>query len=294
MKTKLIYCDGDSWTAGDMINPKLKHITDVNHSDNSSYRLPKVWPSDLEKLTNIKVINNSRAGSSNDGIVRRVIDNISYLTEKNESKDLFVIIGFSSPERKDFYYRSLDKHRNWWETMYPNQLDQKFDYDPKLLNFYETYIKVFWNPEEYIRRYIEQILFLHYFLKGNNIKHKFFNAFYEEIPGEESPFKKAVSGIGLGMFSDMDVMDDLTSQHTIHKSTIQKFSKIYKDIFIEESFRNHIRKKINATEEEWIRINGGFLQDRVRKYFEKDGHHPNRESHKLWAKFVYENIEDLL
>ena len=42
MKTKLIYCDGDSWTAGDMINPKLKHITDVNHADNSSYRLPKV------------------------------------------------------------------------------------------------------------------------------------------------------------------------------------------------------------------------------------------------------------
>ena len=102
MKTKLIYCDGDSWTAGDMIDPKLTHITDVNHNLNTDYRLPKVWPSDLEKLTNIKVINNSRAGSSNDGIVRRVIDNISYLTEKNKSEDLFVIVGFSSPERKDF------------------------------------------------------------------------------------------------------------------------------------------------------------------------------------------------
>jgi hypothetical protein len=285
MKTKLILCEGDSWTAGDMIDPKL-NTTNINHVDNDDYRLPKLWPYDLEKLTNIKVINNSRAGSSNDGIVRRVIDNISYLTEKNKSKDLFVIVGFSSPERKDFYYKGeFDGELiNGWETMYPAELEHgvlKFGNSP-LADFYKLYLSYFWYPGEYIRRYIEQVLLLHYFLKGNNIKHKFFNSFYEVLPGVESPFQKAVSGIGDGMFNESDLMDDLTSQHTIHKSTIQKFSKIYKDIFIEESFRNYLRG-LSKTNQEYDPI-----------YFERDGFHPNRKGHQSWSKVVFKNIKDML
>lgn len=87
MNTKLILCDGDSWTSGDMISPNLES-TNVNHSDNDSYRLPKVWPSDLGKLTNIEIKNISRAGSSNDGIVRRILDNVNdYLEQGNNPKD---------------------------------------------------------------------------------------------------------------------------------------------------------------------------------------------------------------
>jgi hypothetical protein len=283
---KILLCDGDSWTAGDMIDPKLTYTIDVNHVDNDDYRLSKVWPYDLEKLTNIKVINNSRAGSSNDGIVRRVIDNISYLTEKNKSEDLFVIVGFSSPERKDFYYKGeLDGELiNGWETLYPAELNSdvwKYNGSP-LADFYKLYVSYFWNTEEYISRYIGQILFLHYFLKGNNIKHKFFNSFYEDWPGEESPFQQAVSGIGKGMFNENDLMDDLTSHHTIHKSTIQKFSKIYKDIFIEESFRNYL-SGLSKTNQEFDPI-----------YFERDGFHPNRKGHQLWSKVVFKNIKDML
>ena len=42
--SKLIICDGDSWTAGDIMDPKLqkKGITYVNHVENDNYRLPKV------------------------------------------------------------------------------------------------------------------------------------------------------------------------------------------------------------------------------------------------------------
>ena len=150
--TKLILCEGDSWTAGDMINPNLE-ITDVNNSKNDSYRLSKVWPSDLGKLTNIEVKNISRAGSSND-----------YLEQGNNPNDLGVMIGWASPERKDFYYRKPNEDKfSFWETLYPNQLDQPFDYDKNVKSFYEKYIINFWNPEEYISRYIQQILFMHYF-----------------------------------------------------------------------------------------------------------------------------------
>ena len=48
---KLILCEGDSWTSGDIINPKLNHSF-VNHPDNDSYRLPK------SLYTNWKIVKN--------------------------------------------------------------------------------------------------------------------------------------------------------------------------------------------------------------------------------------------
>ena len=45
------------------------------------------------------------AGSSNDGIVRRVTNSVLSNLEEYESDELFYIIGWSSPERKDFYYK---------------------------------------------------------------------------------------------------------------------------------------------------------------------------------------------
>ena len=41
-------------------------------------------------------------GSSNDGIVRRVLPNVLRLLTQYKPNELFVIIGWSSPERKDF------------------------------------------------------------------------------------------------------------------------------------------------------------------------------------------------
>lgn len=168
---KLILCEGDSWTAGDIINPKLNHSY-VNHPDNNSYRLPKVWPYKLGKLLKTKVINNAVSGSSNDAIVRRTIEKVLELLETNKPDDLFVIIGWSSPERKDFYYDGK------WETFYPAQLEKRNN--EVLDNLWKVYTEHFWNKEEYISRFMNQNLYLHYFLKQHNIKHYFFEAFWEQ------------------------------------------------------------------------------------------------------------------
>ena len=53
-KIKLILCDGDSWTAGDMINPELK-TSWVNDPVNDSYRLPKVGHHQKEKIFIIEI-----------------------------------------------------------------------------------------------------------------------------------------------------------------------------------------------------------------------------------------------
>ena len=64
---KLILCDGDSWTAGDIVDPELfgDELYHVNHPDNDQYRFPRVWPHKMGKLLNVDVINTSVAASSN-------------------------------------------------------------------------------------------------------------------------------------------------------------------------------------------------------------------------------------
>tara|TARA_B100001057_G_scaffold500868_1_gene618396 strand:+ start:2020 stop:2763 length:744 start_codon:yes stop_codon:yes gene_type:complete len=175
---KLILCEGDSWTAGDIIDPEIfgDRLDKVNDPRNRPYRLPKVWPHKLGNLLGVETDNNSVSGSSNDGIVRRLLKKIPDLLKTYESKDLFVIVGWSSPERKDFYYKG-----KWdaWETMYPAQLTQDFSYDKDLQEFYRIYLEKFWNEEEYMERYIQHNLLIHHFLNSYGINHIFFDAFYE-------------------------------------------------------------------------------------------------------------------
>ena len=106
MKEKIILCDGDSWTAGDIVDPEIfgDQLEHVNHPDNIPYRLPRVWPHKLGKLLEVEVENISVAASSNDAIVRRIVENVLDILKVYDSSDVFVIIGWSSPERKDFYF----------------------------------------------------------------------------------------------------------------------------------------------------------------------------------------------
>ena len=252
---KIILCDGDSWTAGDIVDPnifgdKLEH---VNHPDNTKYRLPRVWPGKLEKLIGIKTDNISIAGSSNDAIVRRTLRRVIELLETYQPEEIFVIIGWSSPERKDFYYKG-----KWesWETLYPAQLEQVFP-DMRLKKLYEIYLDIFWNEEEYIERYIQQNLLLHHFLNSYNINHLFFDAFYEKEDG---------------MFKDVDIEETFYNFHSLrnhkrngtgNKYLIDEFLKLRERIFKKESFRKYI----------------GFEDMKL-----WDGVHPSEEAHEKWAQ----------
>tara|TARA_R100000030_G_C3219382_1_gene115523 strand:+ start:34 stop:777 length:744 start_codon:yes stop_codon:yes gene_type:complete len=212
---KLILCEGDSWTAGDIIDPEIfgDRLDKVNDPRNRPYRLPKVWPHKLGKLLKVDTDNNSISGSSNDGIVRRLLKKIPELLKLYKPKDLFVIIGWSSPERKDFYYKG---EWNSWETLYPAQLTQDFSYDKDLQEFYRIYLEKFWNEEEYIERYIQHNLLIHHFLNSYGIKHIFFDAFYET--------------------KDMGIYDKL------NKDNLKQIKDIRKNNFIDKTFREVLMK----------------------------------------------------
>ena len=274
---KLILCDGDSWTAGDIINPELKLI-DENHANvndplNDSYRLPKVWPHKLGKLLNIDTLNIAHAGSSNDAIVRRTMRKVKELLLDYEAKDLFVIIGWSSPERKDFYYTG-----EWdaWETIHPVSNYQPIP-DKDIDTFYEIYRDKFWNEQEYVERYIQQNLLLHYFLKEHNVKHLFFDAFYE-TRGHRS------------MFNSLNIDDVIISsgyETESHYALMKYFLKVKKEFSLNDSFRNLLLDKNKVFE-----YNGKQLNSFKEELFNTKDHHPSEKGHEIWAKNLFKELKD--
>jgi len=274
---KLILCDGDSWTAGDIINPELKLINEnhanVNDPLNDSYRLPKVWPHKLGKLLNIDTLNIAHAGSSNDAIVRRTMRKVKELLLDYEAKDLFVIIGWSSPERKDFYYTG-----EWdaWETIHPVSNYQPIP-DKDIDTFYEIYRDKFWNEQEYVERYIQQNLLLHYFLKEHNVKHLFFDAFYE-TRGHRS------------MFNSLNIDDVIISsgyETESHYALMKYFLKVKKEFSLNDSFRNLLLDKNKVFE-----YNGEQLNSFKEELFNTEDHHPSEKGHEIWAKNLFKELKD--
>lgn len=264
---RLIFTEGDSWTSGDIIDPKLKAkgITDINNIENDKYRLPKVWPNKLAKKFKVQVKNTSRAGSSNDGILRRTINNILSLLEIYKPNEIFAIIGWSSPERKDFFHKSKS-----WDTYYPAQADSYSKEDKERYDFFKRYVSLYWQEEEYITRYINQTILIHNFLKSKKIKHVFFNAFYENNTGA---FHKQPE---LKTFIEKYHRQGKKHPHYLEyiglNKSIQEYIRIEKKYFTKYSFREFISNK-----------------KREKHY---DGIHPNQLSHRLWSNYLHSHLKD--
>ena len=256
---RVILTEGDSWTAGDIIDPKLESKLGgfVNHPDNDQYRLPRVWPGKLSKYTGATIINTSVAGSSNDGILRRTINKVLELEKSYKIKDILVVVGFTSPERKDFYYKNGSTSA--WDTMYP--LDIEADHlSPDRKLFYKEYAKIYWNEEEYISRYIQSVLLLHSFLENKGIQHIFFNAFYEtQVDGllNNKPIENELNRLqvkyGEGKLEHLEL-----------NNTLIDYLRVHQEVFVNTSFKSYIGDNPDAYEQ----------------------YHPTEDSHSIWAKLI--------
>jgi hypothetical protein len=179
MEAMRLLVAGDSWTYGSEIrDPALSpSVTDWDRA-NDHYRIPRIWPTKLGKLINAKeVVNLSYPASSNDRIVRVTKDWLieNYLHDKRPTDDLFLVVGFTSPERKDFYYKDHDT--NSWVTIWPMWEPNYRQHALKA--FHKIYVKHMWNLEEYVNRYVNQILDLQNLCNLHGIKYLFFQGFYQ-------------------------------------------------------------------------------------------------------------------
>ncbi len=275
---KILLCEGCSWTAGSLgddnnvINPELAVVLENNLMDsrNDDYRLPRLWPHKLGKLLNINVKNTAVPGSSNDTIVRRTVENVLSLLDQYNSDDIFVIIGWTSPERKDFYYKDMVVPKDGrWFTLLPAELNELLRREDKkhLKPFYKTYVKYFWNTEEYISRYINHNLYLHYFLESQGIGHLFYSAFHE---GQDTIYN-SISDISKGVISNFSK----------EKETTEEFFKICRKVFKDISFRKYVMETVAPKNTENIHST---------KFF-KD-HHPTELGHQMWAEELYKDLKD--
>jgi hypothetical protein len=271
---KIILTEGDSWTAGDILDPKLeaRGITNIDHRDNDAYRLPKVWPDKLSKLTNIEVRNTSHAGSSNDGIEKRVISQVGNLLEKYNADEIFVIVGWTSPERKDFYYKDImnESDSGRWETIYPaspaiHTPSNGFEEFTKL---YTTY---FWNQEEYIMRYLIQNINIHTYLNSHNIKHIFFDAFYETFEATNDPQKHGILD-SVNLIKAIKRIPFSSENLQIKKQYI----KLRKSNFLDITFKEFILTTLNENKQDDL----------------FDNHHPTELSHQKWATYLKEHLNE--
>tara|TARA_R100000951_G_C2639690_1_gene180515 strand:+ start:142 stop:957 length:816 start_codon:yes stop_codon:yes gene_type:complete len=258
---KIIYCDGCSWTGGHDIDPKLEAngLTNVNHPDNDSYRLPRLYPYKLGQLFNAEIVNNGVAGSSNDGIVRRTLREVKNLLSEHRASDIYVVIGWTSPERKDFFYRDDDSAA--WDTLYPVQ-DSYEHPDSDVQKFWEIYVQKYWNEEEYLERYIQQVLLLHLFLKEHNVKHLFFDAFYEASQSDTPNILNSMEIDDLILESGYDKMG--------HYYLTNYFDSLRQDLFMPTSFRNFLLQKGRVK----------FAEN----MFNRKDYHPTEKAQHLWAK----------
>jgi hypothetical protein len=283
-----IICDGDSWVFGSEIaDPEIsKRYGDTVHPgkydwtpENDGYRVPRIFPTFLSKLLNVKVTNLSWPADDNGTILNRTITYITneYIAKGKSTDDLFVIIGWSSPERNHFWYKDdkiNTKFRLWPQD---NHFDSKSQED-----FWKIYVEYLWNAEEYMPRYVMNVLQLQNFCKVNNIKWMCFNSFYQTPNKDITQWndlnvKEEVSTLSAGGAA-YHISTDLDNIRQLHKYT---YSALWDTI---DSTRFYKKDEQNNTFYSFIK-NSNLTTPLV-------GWHPSPEAHELWANELIRYIDE--
>lgn len=153
---KVLYANGDSWTFGDEF-PNQVPMEQV-------HRHYSTWPQKLAAMMEIPlVVNESICAGSNHRIFRRTSQFIiNWIGKKKCTSDLFVVIGWTTPERTEI---SIDGR---YCRITSNNL---LDYDSKKLRQYCRLYYEFYQYQESLLTQIRYMQILRHMCKGMNIKY---------------------------------------------------------------------------------------------------------------------------
>ena len=183
---KLIGC-GDSWCWGaELVDPKVEPVPIMTLPDggfdrqfkpeNIAYRLKYRYVNQLANKINAEVIDLSQPAYSNDAIFRRLIEYLvtEGYTSGKDTSDILVSIGWTSPERREFFNPSTDEK---WLTFGPwiNDVRHK---NKNVNKFFKLYYQHFSDISYSMNRYITHIWLAEQLLKKYNIKYIMHQAFY--------------------------------------------------------------------------------------------------------------------
>jgi hypothetical protein len=289
MKFKLI-TNGDSWTFGsEIVDPNLvskysdkKHVTEFDHfTENDNYRVPKIWPTHMAKLMDAEVINLSWPADDNGSILRRTINYITntYIANNTSIDDLFVIIGWSSPERNSFWYKddSISRLFRLWPQ------NGNCDVKPQE-KFWDLYTRYFWNSEEYIPRYVLDVLQFQNFCKAHNIKWMCFNSFYQ------TPKKSIEEWNDLDVSFELKNLENKLAGYQYQSTAIlgRQYDQIdYRALWNTiDPIRFYKKDQPRNTFKSYIEN----VESKIGPVL--NGWHPSPESHEMWAKELINYIKN--
>jgi hypothetical protein len=285
-----IICDGDSWVFGcEIVSPEIVANyakgtyagTFDYYENNDHYRVPRIFSAHLSKLMDAKVTNLAYPADDNGTILNRTMVYIAqeYLAKGKSTENLFVLIGWSSPERNMFFYKDSETNFSMRFRLWPQvaHFDSKAQED-----FWKIYVEYLWNAEEYMSRYVMNVVQFQNFCNVHGIKWMCFNSFYQ-TPGKD-----------VKEWSDLNVRKELENFQvggsSYHKSTDE----------------DDVRRMMNFTYKElWdtidpIRFYKKDLEQNTFYSFIKNsdltkpfnGWHPSPDAHELWANELVRYINE--
>jgi hypothetical protein len=288
MKQQLI-CNGDSWVFGsELVDPEIAkkypptmHVGNFDHlEENDAYRVPRIFATKLGNMLDAEVTNLSWPADDNQSICNRTIDYLTtnYISQGLPTDNLFVVLGWSSPERVKFWYKDDERSQRYiiWPSL-------EWHDTPAQKKFWELYVAYLWNREEYIPRFIETVLRFQNFCTAHNIKHLMFNAFYQN----------GGSGCSHALGNDIVITKELdTLQHDGYQY-MQNNTRIgtmynHRDTW---ATIDPIRYYCKEQQKNSFRT---FISDNLEQPL--TGWHPSEHAHSIWAEelFKYIKVNNLL
>jgi len=289
--TKLeIVTDGDSWVFGcEIMDPAITMAKGAHpgqydyKEDNDSYRIPKIFPTHLSTLLNANVTNLGYPADDNGSILRRTMTYIAdeYLAKGKSVDNLFVIIGWSSPERNSFWYK--DENISWAFRLWPQV--EHFQAEPQR-EFWKLYVQYLWHSEEYIPRYVLNVLDFQNFCNVNNIKWMCFNSFYQ------TPKKNVTEWEDLDIRQELLKIKNKVGNYSYNQTTTGT-NRLYKNIDytglwnLVDPIRFYKKDQPKNTFKSFIEDPTNNINPVL------NGWHPSPESHLAWAheltRYIKEN-----
>lgn len=253
---RLIGC-GDSWCWGaELVDPIEEPSPIMNLPGggferqfkpiNMEYRLKHRYINQLaEKLNADELVDLSDPSLSNDAIIRKLMEWLStegYLTDRDTS-DLFISIGWTSPERREFYSKKPWRHSetgfdDHFIAFGPWSMDQDHE-DKELDQFFRLYFDKFWSETEFIHRHINQVWQIEKILKNYGIKYVMHQAFYHHhekmiYDWDDEEYEKNFNKITPGdkvlwesLDSDAFIRYTTAWQHMLSKGTAEEVFIIF-------------------------------------------------------------------
>jgi hypothetical protein len=179
-----LYINGDSWSYGDELG-----------DESEDYRNKNNFAGLIAKHYNIKLINGSKSGSSNQGILRRSLQDLTKLISQGEVP--LVLIGWSAIHRFELF----NTKENCWNNFYPGDLSVG-DYHKNLSNIIFGHYSTDESDKEL---YVTYVTSLQSFLKLHDIPYLMFNVFESSPPTDKDALELHSKMLDLNQLLSIDL-----------------------------------------------------------------------------------------